>query len=457
MERNKELKKLYEKITEVKTAAPIRTNREKAIFERMVHNQVKWLNEETLAGDLDFLGQILVPVLRRAFPQMIGKDIVGVQPMNQPVGYAFALRHHYANDEAAGNIVGGLESKDSKQGSLRTRPTPNSLVIFLSGSDHGFSIGDSTSKGDEIVFIEDNKLLIKLTASGSEKADYVVGDAEGDTPNTIINVFDNEAGFQFIFSNYSGPFSTAVAEQKDKDIKELGISIDRLAIEAVERTLRATYTLESAQDLKNIHGRDMATELIDILTYEITQAIDRNIIDKINEVAVKSSFDLKVAADGRWQAEKFRTAYIQLVRVSNTIAKRTLRGPGNFIVAAPDVVTMVEQLPQFQGAPIFGDVDSSEPVSNLGQSFVGNVGGRFKVYRDNFAVTDFGTVGFKGTSSYDAGVIWSPYTPIQMIKTTKDNGNPIIIFKERSAISESIWGASNYYQQILFNNIFTSK
>src|SRR6056297_839440 len=36
--------------------------------------------------------QIAIPMIRRTFPELIAHDIVGVQPMTQPVGLAFALR-----------------------------------------------------------------------------------------------------------------------------------------------------------------------------------------------------------------------------------------------------------------------------------------------------------------------------------------------------------------------------
>ena len=107
MERNKDLKEAYEYITESKKGMPI-ADKDKAIFERLVHNEKSYLKEQTLSGDMARLGQLLVPVFRRAFPYLIAKDVVGVQPLSQPVGYAFALRYHYAGNTAQGNkALGG--------------------------------------------------------------------------------------------------------------------------------------------------------------------------------------------------------------------------------------------------------------------------------------------------------------------------------------------------------------
>ena len=44
------------------------------------------------------LPKILIPMIRRTFPELITNDIVGVQPMSGPVGLAFALRYKYEGD-----------------------------------------------------------------------------------------------------------------------------------------------------------------------------------------------------------------------------------------------------------------------------------------------------------------------------------------------------------------------
>jgi hypothetical protein len=41
------------------------------------------------------LPKVLIPMIRRTFPELITNEIVGVQPMSGPVGLAFALRYKY--------------------------------------------------------------------------------------------------------------------------------------------------------------------------------------------------------------------------------------------------------------------------------------------------------------------------------------------------------------------------
>jgi len=41
------------------------------------------------------LPKVLIPMIRRTFPELITNEIVGVQPMTGPVGLAFAMRYQY--------------------------------------------------------------------------------------------------------------------------------------------------------------------------------------------------------------------------------------------------------------------------------------------------------------------------------------------------------------------------
>ena len=51
--------------------------------------------------------------------------------------------------------------------------------------------------------------------------------------------------------------------------REMSFSIEKTAVTAQSRALKAEYTLELAQDLKAIHGLDAEQELANILSSEI--------------------------------------------------------------------------------------------------------------------------------------------------------------------------------------------
>jgi len=55
------------------------------------------------------LPKILIPMIRRTFPELITHEIGGVQPMSGPVGLAFALRYKYGQSSlGTGGADGGV-------------------------------------------------------------------------------------------------------------------------------------------------------------------------------------------------------------------------------------------------------------------------------------------------------------------------------------------------------------
>lgn len=43
------------------------------------------------------LSSVLVPMIKRTFPELLTNDIAGIQPMSGPVGMSFALKYKYAD------------------------------------------------------------------------------------------------------------------------------------------------------------------------------------------------------------------------------------------------------------------------------------------------------------------------------------------------------------------------
>ncbi len=83
--------------------------------------------------------------------------------------------------------------------------------------------------------------------------------------------------------------STATAEALGTtggQFAEMAFSIEKVAVEAKSRALKAEYTTELAQDLKAVHGLDAETELANILSSEILVEINREVVRTIYSSAV---------------------------------------------------------------------------------------------------------------------------------------------------------------------------
>lgn len=72
-------------------------------------------NDSYAPGDAR-LPKVLIPMIRRTFPELITNEIVGVQPMSGPVGLAFALRYRYEGANLADYSPDGSSSTNASQG-----------------------------------------------------------------------------------------------------------------------------------------------------------------------------------------------------------------------------------------------------------------------------------------------------------------------------------------------------
>ena len=80
-------------------------------------------------------------------------------------------------------------------------------------------------------------------------------------------------------------------------------------------------------------------------------------------------------------------------------------------------------------------------VDDTGNTFAGVLAGKYRVYIDPYAAsggaasTQYYTVGYKGSSPYDAGLFYCPYVPLQMVRAVgQDTFQPKIGFKTRYGI-----------------------
>jgi hypothetical protein len=232
------------------------------------------------------------------------------------------------------------------------------------------------------------------------------------------------------------------------DINEVQFGIETTTITAVTRKLKARWSLEAEQDVKAMHGLDIETEMISMIQYEISAEIDREVINKMHKLCDDNARTTSVtvsALDGQWEVEKFRNLYTRILQAANEIGTDTRRGAGNFVIVSPKVATALDTIGNF----IISPVGVTPFDFNPGVVKKGSIEGRIDVYVDNFAVTEFALVGYKGNGASDAGLIYSPYVPIMMQKTMEPGAfYPIIGMMSRYALTDNLYGAFNYYKRV---------
>ena len=411
-------------------AGAIKDNYRKAVTAVLLENTEKQLREErgmineasvgaigdnalsgsgltTKTGGLAGFDPVMISLIRRAAPNLVAYDICGVQPMSGPTGLIFAMKSHYNNRS-------GAEA-------LYNEPDTN-----FSGNQQGpAAYNDPVSPlGDGGTTDANPALLNDATGGGTTAANY---ERQGGLiPRDEAETLGSGAGNLF---------------------NEMDFSIEKTAVTAKTRALRAEYTLELAQDLKAIHGLDAEQELANLLSSEILAEINREVVRTVytvaksgaqNNVANQGVFDLDVDSNGRWSVEKFKGLMFQIERDANAIAQETRRGKGNFIITSADVASALAMSGTLDyssgltgaGGPSIGEVDDT------GNLLVGTMNGRIKVYVDpysaNVSNTHYYVVGYKGSSPYDAGLFYCPYVPLQMLRSIDpETFQPKIGFKTR--------------------------
>jgi len=86
----------------------------------LLENEAKYLTEApgaTSQGDVQGLQKIMLPIVRRVFPNLIANNIISVQPIAAPAGIIFYLKYQMGT-ERPGNPAGGYSGSDYPEFSM---------------------------------------------------------------------------------------------------------------------------------------------------------------------------------------------------------------------------------------------------------------------------------------------------------------------------------------------------
>jgi Major capsid protein Gp23 len=447
--------------------AVVLENTERALSEAAAHGQYQTLTESGIApvavnamggssssagtGGIDTFDPVLISLVRRAMPNLIAYDICGVQPMTGPTGLIFAMRSKYNTQSNTGGGFG--------QGNQDNETFYNEVNTAFSAVQ-----GNNTTANAAI-------------GAGNNSVSAFTGTIPGLTNTSALGT--TAAGYGAY--NTGAGMSTSTAEALGSntsgagDFSQMAFSIEKVTVSAKSRALKAEYTMELAQDLKAIHGLDAETELANILSAEILAEINREVVRTINITAVPGAqdntttagvFDLDTDSNGRWTVEKFKGLMFQLEREANQIAKQTRRGKGNIVICSSDVASALQMAGVLDYAPALNS--NNLQVDDTGNTFAGVLNGRLRVYIDPYAVGgNYLTVGYKGSSAFDAGLFYCPYVPLQMVRAVDQQSfQPKIGFKTRYGMvanpfaeglykgnGELVISTNKYYRRVVVNNL----
>ena len=352
-----------------------------------------------------YLPNVVMPMLRRIMPDLIANDLVGVQPLNGPVGYALAYRPIYDQNGQVG--VGDLTS---------------SAEIGLNPTNTAW-----TGK--------------QLSSNDAEVKDATAWKAYAGT-NPNWNGEGQDVGVAE-YANLTDTYPT------------VSFGLVKSAVEAKTRKLAAHWSPELAEDMQAMHGIDVEKEMVNTLTYEVGAEIDRQIITEMVKAAITGGSVTNwspISADGLDQMGRLATLLTQVTVEANNIAIRTRRGNANFVVTTPRICALLQQL-SMNKFTSFKTTDAMPTVPDSGVGALAKVGlindDQQLLVRDSYASTgamDYALMGYKGKQPGDSGIIYMPYIPLQLSKVIQPGSfTPSIGARTRYGLMSSPWDAKNYY------------
>lgn len=390
-----EVVKKWAPIVEHKDLPKIRNASTKKNLIAVLENTQTYLNENTRTGDIAKYDPVLIALLRRTMPNLVGHNLVGVQPMTGPTGLVFAQRVYY------GDANGGVETWN------QNRPNVNHT-------------GDGTGQG--------------LTTANAELLGV----------GRHVNTSDAGAAVDPVIVTTQWP--------------EMSMGISSIQVTARTRALKAHFTHELAEDLKAIHGLDAETELATILQGEVGAEIDYEILNFVDAQAKPGgTIDVTADTDGRWSVERYLGLVRLLDRQSNIIGQETRRGRATWIVTTPDVAGALEMAGKIQSAFEFGDQNVDVTGITFVGRLAGKWDLYIDPYAT--PGTNWALMGYKGTNNYDAGAYYCPYTPMTFYRGQgEDTFQPRIGFKTRYGLihnpyATGVSAQNPYFRKMSITNL----
>jgi len=406
------------------------------------------LTEATTASAIPDYVKFVFPLVRRVWANLFANGLVSVQSMSGPIGGVFFWEYKYGTSK--GTVTAGQNMIENFDRFYSSERVYHELIATGNGSTANYTgtlawfpvkpydafgqvgIEFTTVVGGSAERIYDADGSGTLTGGSSGTITY----ATGQYNITFSANVDNLAA---IYANYF--FNMESASSK---VPEMNIDISLQPVQAWSRKIKALWSAESADDLRAMLGMDIEGELVGGLASEVALEIDREIVQDLYVAASAGTnigaFDATVPA-GRSPVEHYSGIMTQFDKVATTIHTRTKRGPGNFIVCAPDVNTVISALARHgdfkavvrDNVPLQGGGGMGtggrpgfplpQAPSGYGIYTSGTLQNKWRVIVDPYFPAGKALVGLKGTSFLDSGYAYAPYVPLQVTSTFLDPAN----------------------------------
>ena len=435
----------------------------------------------------------LLPVAIQVAAKTVGFDLVGVVPMDSPVGFlpyldyvyqggntdtqyepflvkisaalntAISVGHYIQGEGSAFKFqyvgksrIDGLPILKVVQGaSDPTATTVAAAVLVVDEATHSGSRSDSSN-----------------TAAGTSAAPWLgFGGAVAMTVSLVSALENHITGFtsvsddDYAATSFQGPFLNSSenlemegmtrANAESSKFRQMGLRMFTKFIEAKGDQVSISATVEQIQDLNRVWNFDVMSMLENVAVNELAQSINKKLTDRVlslgqtHATAVNSvegsgitTLNLTVGTGFENISTLQRRVVTKILEMANLIYHRGRFGAGTYIVTNGRVASALADVAGYTFAPFNNDLPSG-----AGQLYpAGKVHG-LTVYVDpNLKFSDNRIhIGRKGADE-EPGVKFLPYIMAESLQTIAEGTfSPKIGMKSRYAITEAGWHPETQY------------
>ena len=389
----------------------------KSIAAFMLENQarhLKRLSEETRALSVGPFLKFVFPVIRRAAVRLVATQIASVQPMTGPIGGVAFYRPRYATDK--GQVVAGQEMNKTFNKWYSSN--------FIDGEGVGTGNGSLTSFSANMKFprILAGTMRVLVRPGGSTATGTLLGTDNGagalvplagsSMAGGTVNYQAGQVQVNFTTAPAAGE-QVLIEYKYDNElnprIPEVQLDIAIQEIRAESRKLKSLASVEAADDLRALWGRDIDADLVAHMSDEMTAEIDREIAGTaLNAVEPLAILDWdRATPSGVSDPEHLQSLVIRMSEASHIVHRRTQRSPTNWCITSSEVAALLETMPGF------ASVDDGH-VYQGGIMKGGVLNRKWVIYVDPLFPQDEILMGYQGPSILDTGMIYSPYVPMEI-------------------------------------------
>ena len=371
-----------------------------AVMLQNMRNYLDSMTEDTKLINIGDFEKYAFPMVRAIFPNLAAHNLASVQPMLGPVSLVFYMKFLYGSSK--GSTVAGTDVISNPNDTYASEEIDAEELATGDGSTTNFtgSLSYTPVKPGTIV------LTTVSSSTDLEITDDGNGNLVGDTGGaSTINYSTGQYDVTWSGAPDLGEAVNAAYlydMEANTTVPDIDMQLTSAPVTAKTRKLRTRWSLEAAQDLRNLHGLEAEVEQVAAVSNELKFEIDREMINNMRAISNNSVTAFSKTPGSGISFTEHKLSFVdKFIEASNAIFNATQRATGTWAVCGINVASLIESLPGFVPAP--------RPKGTRAIYKAGVLNGTWDIWKDpNFPTNNF-LMGYQGDAMWEVGFIFAPY------------------------------------------------